>query len=75
MLDEDYKVFLIECNSNPDLSTNCPLLSRLIPRLLDHTFRLTVDPILPPNDYNFKRGSESISENQYKLIFDESVEE
>ena len=31
MIDEDFKVWLIECNTNPCLETGCPILSRLIP--------------------------------------------
>jgi len=38
MLDEDFKVYLIEVNTNPDLSLSSPLLARLIPSMLDNTF-------------------------------------
>ena len=31
MLDEDFKVYLIEVNSNPCLELSCSLLSRIIP--------------------------------------------
>ena len=38
MLDEDFKVYLIECNTNPCLSVPCPLLSRLISHVIDSSF-------------------------------------
>lgn len=31
MIDENYKVWLIEVNCNPDLATGAPLLARIIP--------------------------------------------
>ena len=49
MLDEDFKVYLIEVNTNPALQfSESPLLARLIPTLLDNTFSLVVDPLFPP---------------------------
>jgi tubulin---tyrosine ligase len=74
MIDEDFGVNLIEVNTNPCLETNCPILSRLIPRLLDNAFKIAIDPLFPPADLNFKRGSEAISNNHFKLIFDDSLE-
>jgi len=44
MIDEDLKVYLIEVNTNPCLETPCALLQRLIPQVLDQTFKLAVDP-------------------------------
>ena len=52
MLDEDYKVYLIEINTNPCLETGCNLLSRLIPNMLDNAFRIALDPIFPPPNNN-----------------------
>jgi tubulin polyglutamylase TTLL1 len=31
MIDDDFKVFLIEANTNPCLETGSPLLARIIP--------------------------------------------
>ena len=38
MIDRDFKVWLIEINTNPCLETNCPLLQRLIPTMVEHAF-------------------------------------
>jgi tubulin monoglycylase TTLL3/8 len=61
MIDEDFAVYLIEANTNPCLEINgCPVLARVIPTMLDHAFRIAVDPMLPPPDMNFKKGLEPI---------------
>lgn len=74
MIDEDFTVYLIEANTNPCLETNSSVLSRLIPVMLDNTFSLALEPLLPPPDLNFKRANEALHQNQYQLVFDESVE-
>ena len=48
MIDENFKVFLIECNTNPSLEICCPLLARIIPELLDNSFRIALDPLYQP---------------------------
>ena len=48
MIDEMFKVWLIEANTNPCLETSSPLLNRLIPSLVENTFRIAVDPVFPP---------------------------
>jgi hypothetical protein len=39
MLDEDFRLRLIEVNTNPCLETDSPLLSRIIPELLEASFK------------------------------------
>ena len=48
MLDEDFKVYLIEVNTNPCLETTCPLLQKLISDLVDSGLRIALDPLYPP---------------------------
>jgi hypothetical protein len=31
MIDEDFKLYLIECNTNPCLELSAPLLGKLLP--------------------------------------------
>jgi len=38
MIDRNFKLWLIEINTNPCLETSCPLLSRLIPSIIEHAF-------------------------------------
>ena len=49
MLDSDFKVYLIEVNTNPCLETGQnPLLQRLITDMVDSGLRIAVDPLYPP---------------------------
>lgn len=70
MLDDEFKVYLIECNTNPCLAVPCPLLSRIISKVLDNSFRLTLDPIYMPQDDKWLRMADIFSETKFELIFD-----
>jgi tubulin polyglutamylase TTLL1/tubulin monoglycylase TTLL3/8 len=48
MIDDNFKVWLIETNINPDLDTSSPTLAKIIPQLIENVLKLTVDPIFPP---------------------------
>jgi hypothetical protein len=78
MIDQDWRVFLIEANTNPCLEVPCPLLARIINNVLDSTFRIAIDPLFQPQDFSAARrntsGVEILSENQFELIFDDSVD-
>lgn len=45
MLDDEFRPYLIEVNTNPCFDLQCPLLSRLIPHMLDNALRIVADPI------------------------------
>ncbi len=51
MIDHKFKPYLIEINANPCLEISCPLLERLIPITLEHTFRIAIDPLMPPPEH------------------------
>ena len=51
MIDEDFKVYLIEVNTNPCLETNCPILSKIITDMVDSGFRIVIDPLYPPPNH------------------------
>ena len=83
MIDQDFKVYLIEVNTNPCIETApCPLLQRLITQLLDQTFKITLDPFLQPvnilgplNDAkkaesHYSNSHEmSVGEFQYEMVY------
>lgn len=48
MIDEEMKPWLIEINTNPCLELSSPLLSKIIPEMLDNAFKLAIDPLFPP---------------------------
>ena len=60
MLDAEFRLYLIEVNTNPCLETSCPLLARIIPDVIDNTFRLVLDPIFPsPESYNPRKTQQA----------------
>jgi tubulin monoglycylase TTLL3/8 len=48
MIDDEFKLYLIEINTNPCLELSSPLLARMIPNMLENAFKLVVDPMFPP---------------------------
>ena len=77
MLDDDFKVYLIEANTNPCLTTPCPLLTRIISNLLDSTFRIALDPLFHPHDFSQAKRSNAndiLNEIKYYLVFDERID-
>ena len=47
IIDSDLKPWIIEVNTNPCLELSSPLLSQLIPRMIDDALSLTIDTIFP----------------------------
>ena len=47
MMDCDFNVWLIEVNTNPCLEDSSVYLSKLLRRMLDDAFKLTVDVSFP----------------------------
>ncbi len=76
MIDEDYKVYLIEININPCLGVTSSFSSRFITSLVDNTLRIAVDPLLPPpQDFAAKKYSgDALPEIRYELIFDQRTD-
>ena len=46
MIDDQFKVYLIECNTNPCLELSSPLLNKMLPSLIDNTMRIALDPVM-----------------------------
>jgi Tubulin-tyrosine ligase family len=77
MLDDQFKPYLIEVNTNPCLEMACPLLARLIPTMLENAFRILVDPMFPPPEgFSQKKQvvQELTPECKFQLIFDERLD-
>ena len=45
MIDQDYKVWLIEVNTNPAIDEAGSLLKEILPRMIDDLFKLTIDKL------------------------------
>ena len=69
IIDENYKPFLLEINTNPGLEISSPLINELVPRMIDDALRLTIDEkyrptvekkepesFFPVNGYNNKEN-------------------
>jgi hypothetical protein len=88
MIDENFKVWLIEANTNPCLELSSPLLGRIIPSMIENTFRywifkcrIAIDPIfMPPHENSLLTMRRPIipenmlENNKFELVFDETEE-
>eukprot|EP01017_Pseudomicrothorax_dubius_P004792 TRINITY_DN11059_c0_g1_i2.p1 TRINITY_DN11059_c0_g1~~TRINITY_DN11059_c0_g1_i2.p1 ORF type:complete len:217 (-),score=50.22 TRINITY_DN11059_c0_g1_i2:34-684(-) len=79
MIDVDFKVWLIEANTNPCLDVSSPHLARIIPTMLDNALRLALDPLFPPPRWSLAKRAmmpeNAFEANRFELIFDEALEE
>lgn len=79
MIDEQFRPWLIEINTNPCLEISCPLLGRIIPLMVEQSLRLTLDVIFPP-PCNYSNTSKHLAPDmnleylRYELIFDSLAE-
>ena len=74
LLDKNCKPYLIEVNTNPCLELSCPLLGRLIPHVIENSFRIVLDSVFPIPTEAGKAHSEGLFCNRFELIFNESVD-
>jgi len=50
LLDEDFRIWLIEINTNPFLGTPNQYMQGLVPRMMEEVVQLAVDPIFKPRN-------------------------
>ena len=63
ILDEDYRTWLLEVNTNPYLGTPNKQMEVLVPAMVDEMLTIVLDPIYPP-------AQESVIENpRWELIY------
>ena len=73
ILDNDFRPWILEINNNPGLGISSPVIQKLVPRMLDDAFRLTIDKV-----FETKYSEECIDrdgkyKSKYKLEgFDDS---
>jgi len=48
LLDEDCRVWLIECNTNPYLGMPCSYMKEMLPQMLNDLFKIVLDPVFAP---------------------------
>ena len=69
LIDEDFRVWLIEVNTNPYIGIPNEFIRGVLPNMLDDMLRITVDPVYPPRDL-----PEPERPNLFDLIYSESPE-
>lgn len=63
LIDEDFRVWLIEVNTNPYLGVHNDNLPYFIDNLVDDTFRLTIDKFLVRDNPDTDRP------NEFELLY------
>lgn len=48
LIDEDFRTWLIEVNTNPYLGTPNKYMEELVPQMVDDMLEIVLDPLLPP---------------------------
>ena len=72
MIDSEFKVWLIEVNTNPCLELSCSYLAKLIPEMLENAFKIVLDPLFPPHleHKKFRNWAEDWNlNNKFTLVF------
>ena len=65
IIDNDFKPWILEINNNPGLCISSPVIKKIIPRMMDDAFRLTIDKV-----FETKYSDDCIDENgNYKSRF------
>ena len=64
LLDEDFRVWLLEVNQNPYLGTPNPFIGKLLPKMMNDLVNLVIDPFVPAPVTNVKK-----EENGFELLY------
>ena len=48
LLDEDFRIWLIEVNYNPFLGTPNEYMRELVPNMINDMLKIVIDPVIPP---------------------------
>ena len=64
LLDEDFRIWLIEVNTNPYLGTPSKDMVALVPKLIDDMMKLAVDPFCKPRN-------KPSDDNGFELVYRE----
>jgi hypothetical protein len=65
LIDEDFRVWLIEVNTNPYLGVPNEYIDDLLPKMLDDMLEITLDHFLPP------KNQKERNENDFELLYAE----
>jgi len=68
MIDQDYKVWLIEVNNNPCLCTPGETTGELLPQLIEDVFKISVDPLYPESGDCMWKRAPKVSETKFTKL-------
>jgi len=76
MIDDTFRPWLIEVNTNPCLELSSPYLARLIPTMIEHALKIAVDPIFPPPPVPPQKRHQipDAQDNHFELVFNEATD-
>jgi hypothetical protein len=66
LLDEDFRIWLIEINHNPYIGTPNAYMKTLVPRMIDDMLKIVLDPYLKP-----RQTPNPDEENGFELLYRE----
>ncbi len=69
LLDEDCRVWLIECNTNPYLGTPCAYMKEMLPQMMNDLFKICIDPVFAP-----RAIPDPTRENNFELIYKDTFD-
>lgn len=69
MIDEDFRVWLIEVNTNPYLGKPNKWTQTFVPNMVDEMFQIVLDPIYPPKDEYYR--THRVTQRKFELIYAE----
>ena len=67
IIDNDFKPWILEINNNPGLCISSPVIQKLVPRMLDDAFRLTIDKVFDTRYSSDVIDEEGKYKTKYKL--------
>ena len=77
MIDQNFKVYLIEANINPCLGVTSSFSAQFIPTLIENVFKIAIDPLFqPPDDFSRSKRftNDILPEIKFELIFDDLLD-
>ena len=67
IIDNEFKPWILEINNNPGLAISSPVIEKIIPRMMDDAFRLTIDKVFNTKyDFSYK-DNEWKYKSKYKI--------
>ena len=69
MIDEDFRVWLIEVNTNPYLGKPNKWTQKFVPEMVDEMFQIVLDPIYPPRNEYYKEHRVKLK--KFELVYAE----